>query len=484
MEIELNEIAYDNFEVVDIDTKEIITGLVDGDFTKLLHTPSGTNSFITITEIVSGTYGLQFTPNTEGPWGVTLIHDTYFPWGKRGSYTCSNTEDTLDNVYTEVTTYSQYKADVSLLATEANATANTNTIITGIQNIDLSTIESGISGLAVEVWDEVLNGATHNIPSSAGRRLRQLGDTVDGSIVDVSPTLTGFITNISSPYDGFYDDQYIRFIDGNLNGVVRVVVSYTSSTQKIIVSEPYPVAPSNGDNFVIVPVHIHPIEQIGDEVWDRNISGHTTSGTFGYSNQYMVPSTVLDDYKADVSTLATESNATSNRNTIMSGISGVQADLDNPDQYKADVSELAFNSGVSLIVSKLPDQYIMGSSTPANVDDNIYAIQAKTDLIPSEFDTLLTSIYSGVINIETIITGMEGESDLIGDIYDEVLKVKARMHNYVITGIVRNQFNKSTAHELHTYYDSGYTTGAEDVDVITEYDANGNISKAEYKYAD
>ena len=54
----------------------------------------------------------------------------------------------------------------------------------------------------------------------------------------------------------------------------------------------------------------------------------------------------------------------------------------------------------------------------------------------------------------------------------------------MITGIVRNEYNKSTAHEVHTYYDTGYTTGLEDVNVTTEYDGNGNISKAEYKYAD
>jgi len=49
--------------------------------------------------------------------------------------------------------------------------------------------------------------------------------------------------------------------------------------------------------------------QIADAVWDESISEHSTSGTFGSKNQRAVPSENIDDYKADVSSLALESTA-------------------------------------------------------------------------------------------------------------------------------------------------------------------------------
>lgn len=49
------------------------------------------------------------------------------------------------------------------------------------------------------------------------------------------------------------------------------------------------------------------LEEIADAVWDEAISGHTTGGTFGAKNQKVVPSETINDYKADVSSLATTS---------------------------------------------------------------------------------------------------------------------------------------------------------------------------------
>jgi len=47
---------------------------------------------------------------------------------------------------------------------------------------------------------------------------------------------------------------------------------------------------------------------IADAVWDESTSEHTTADTFGAKNQNVVPSETIDDYKADVSTLALEAN--------------------------------------------------------------------------------------------------------------------------------------------------------------------------------
>jgi hypothetical protein len=99
--------------------------------------------------------------------------------------TTANVEmDTL-NIYTVVV--DDYKADVSALATSsALATVDSNVdaikvktdqmVFTVANQIDSNVTTIDNAAIADAVWDEVLTGATHNIPTSAGKRLRQVAD--------------------------------------------------------------------------------------------------------------------------------------------------------------------------------------------------------------------------------------------------------------------------------------------------------------------
>ncbi len=49
----------------------------------------------------------------------------------------------------------------------------------------------------------------------------------------------------------------------------------------ITLDEALPAAPANGDAFDVNPVHVHPISQIADTIWDEATSGHSTAGTTG-----------------------------------------------------------------------------------------------------------------------------------------------------------------------------------------------------------
>jgi hypothetical protein len=59
-----------------------VTGLVNGDFTKLL-SKDGANSVIavTVTEIASGRYTVTFTPDSAGFWYLDIRHSTHKPRG-------------------------------------------------------------------------------------------------------------------------------------------------------------------------------------------------------------------------------------------------------------------------------------------------------------------------------------------------------------------------------------------------------------------
>lgn len=114
------------------------------------------------------------------------------------------------------------------------------------------------------IWDEPLTGATHNVATSSGKRLRQTTafQQIDSTVVDASATTTTFVTGLTSSVDNFYNDSMLVFTDGALAGQVRAIYDYIGATKTIILEEALTSAPVNGVAFAIVSLHIHPVSQI------------------------------------------------------------------------------------------------------------------------------------------------------------------------------------------------------------------------------
>lgn len=114
------------------------------------------------------------------------------------------------------------------------------------------------------IWDEPLTGATHNVATSSGKRLRQSTafQQIDSTVIDASATTTTFITGLDSAVDDFFNDSMLVFTDGDLAGQVRSIVDYVGATKTIVLEEPLTSAPVNGVAFTIVSLHIHPVSQI------------------------------------------------------------------------------------------------------------------------------------------------------------------------------------------------------------------------------
>jgi hypothetical protein len=114
------------------------------------------------------------------------------------------------------------------------------------------------------IWDEPLTGATHNVATSSGKRLRQSTafQQIDSTVIDASATTTTFITGLDSAVDDFFNDSMLVFTDGALAGQVRAIYDYIGATKTIILEEALTSAPVNGVAFTIVSLHIHPVSQI------------------------------------------------------------------------------------------------------------------------------------------------------------------------------------------------------------------------------
>jgi hypothetical protein len=111
-----------------------------------------------------------------------------------------------------------------------------------------------VSNTAKGVWDEPLTGATHNIATSAGRRLRELG----GYVV-YAATAVGNGNGVNqieldtdaSSVDGAYDPALISIVDGAGAGQSRLILEYDGPTRIATVDRNWKVQPNGTSDFVI-----------------------------------------------------------------------------------------------------------------------------------------------------------------------------------------------------------------------------------------
>jgi hypothetical protein len=105
------------------------------------------------------------------------------------------------------------------------------------------------------VWDEVLTGATHNVASSAGRRLRQLASVIVRAGTAQGPGTGNNQIQLdagASSTNGDYDPGLIFIETGTGAGQARLILQYNGSTKVATVDRDWRVNPDNTSEFVIL----------------------------------------------------------------------------------------------------------------------------------------------------------------------------------------------------------------------------------------
>jgi hypothetical protein len=181
-------------------------------------------------------------------------------------------------------------------------------------NISL-TPPSGLNAVAVDnVWDEPFAG--HTGAGAIGRLIwlgsAVLAETTIDTFVDVS----NFGLVAGSTVDDFYNDMEVLFLDGACAGVSRIVLDYVGATKDVVLDEPLPIAPANGDAIIVKSRHTHPITQIAAQVAAFALSGETTAGSW---------SKAIQDIEADTNEIQA-SLADGGFTDLL--INAIQADLD------------------------------------------------------------------------------------------------------------------------------------------------------------
>lgn len=129
-------------------------------------------------------------------------------------------------------------------------------VITYSMETIMSRIDVAISSRATVnwVWDEHLTGATHNVPNSAGRRLRQLAYlAIHDGVAQGSGTGDNQIQldTWASSSNGTYDPSEIAIIAGTGAWQSRLILQYVGATRTATVDRNWRVKPDATSEFII-----------------------------------------------------------------------------------------------------------------------------------------------------------------------------------------------------------------------------------------
>jgi hypothetical protein len=148
--------------------------------------------------------------------------------------------------------------EVDLLPTISNGTIDIRGVGTLVDNSTGTAVVDDSQLLNRElvsysVWEEILTGATHNTPSSAGRRLRELAGTIitAGTAQTGSTNNTIMLNGNASTVDGAYDPAMIAIVGGTGSGQCRGILEYEGSTKKAVVDRNWKITPDDTSEYVI-----------------------------------------------------------------------------------------------------------------------------------------------------------------------------------------------------------------------------------------
>ncbi len=139
-----------------------------------------------------------------------------------------------------------------------------------------------------DVWDELLTGASHNIATSAGRRLREIaGIAIRVETAQAGSSCTITLDAGASATSQIYNRNVIAIIGGTGIGQTRCIVDYNGTTKVASVDRDWYVNPDNTSEFQL-------IASCGDGCVNHGIA---QAGTVGTITLEAGASVITDAYK-------------------------------------------------------------------------------------------------------------------------------------------------------------------------------------------
>ena len=107
--------------------------------------------------------------------------------------------------------------------------------------------------IADQVWDEILTGATHNIATSAGRRLREIAAfSIHSGTAQAGAATTITLAAGANGGDGIYNRNLIVIIGGTGAGQTRTITDYDDTTKVCAVDREWHINPDATSEYQIL----------------------------------------------------------------------------------------------------------------------------------------------------------------------------------------------------------------------------------------
>lgn len=111
-----------------------------------------------------------------------------------------------------------------------------------------------IATVAAQVWDEILTGATHNIATSAGRRVREIGAyAIQSGTAQAGNSHSITLAATASSDDGVYNRNLIVLVDNTGVGQTRTIADYDGTTKIAVIDRDWRVSPDDTTAYQITP---------------------------------------------------------------------------------------------------------------------------------------------------------------------------------------------------------------------------------------
>lgn len=107
--------------------------------------------------------------------------------------------------------------------------------------------------LVDDIWDEILTGATHNVATSAGRRLRAIaGFAIRTETAQGGTNNTITLDAAASSTDGIYNRDLIVIVEGDGEGQTRIITEYDGTKKNATVNRNWKITPNATSVFQIL----------------------------------------------------------------------------------------------------------------------------------------------------------------------------------------------------------------------------------------
>lgn len=358
------------------------------------------------------------------------------------------------------------RLDLILDIIAADTTTDIPALIAAVQD-DLDTITDtdgvilGAAGVDL-VWDEVLTGATHNVASSSGRRLRQVEALF---LLDTGTAQAGAAGSLTlaagaNANDDFFDHAIVVITGGTGAGQARAVNGYNGTSKVAITTPDWIVTPDNTSDYEILAdtekhvyeVHANAIAvgsiaanaisasalatdavaEIADGVWDEAKAGHVAGGSMGEEVQAHALSSEVATAQADLDILtgsdgATLATAQGNYapNTVVpdaAGVAPTAAEIVDEFETQSQADPTGFHVNV-MEINSLSNPAVQLARSAGTI---VNAAAAAGTLSPTQMTTTLTEVTDdhyngriitwtsgGLINAQSDITDYDGGTKML-----------------------------------------------------------------------